>query len=256
MRKHILLIASIVLTLTLSIGAVAQSAPAQRPLRYVAEWELPRQQWSQFEAYVNKSIRPLLTKHLDDGVIISWGTYRSVLTQDGARTHGLWFEANNIADVDRVSKALDDLPLTPATLNVKRHDYLYRSQLRRAKEGNGSDGYLFVNTTQIQEGQREHWREWWDKNQKPNYDQYLAEGLITMYELVGEEIHHAGPNWVYLIYVTPSAAALDKLNATFAANSAQRSPEERRAIQEAFDRTVVPSGHQDYIARVSAYAQR
>ena len=79
---------------------------------------------------------------------------------------------------------------------------------------------------------------------------------MTEYELVVEEIHHAGPNWVYLIYVTPSAEALDKLNATFATNTAKRSVEENRLINEALDAVVIPSGHQDYIARALAYSQR
>ena len=244
------------IVLALAAVASAQTTPPQRPLRYVAEWEVPRAQWPQFEAFVDKTVRPFLAGKMSSGELLSWGTYRSVLNQDGARTHGVWFEAPTIDAVDQVSKNLENLVATPLVQSLKRHDYLYRSQLRRSSQGSGTNGYLFFNTTQILPGQREHWREWWDKNQKPNYEQYLSEGLITMYELVVEEIHHAGPNWVYLIYVTPSPAALDKLNAAFAANSAKRTPEESRATQAAFDLTVVPEGHTDYIARVAAYGQR
>lgn len=256
MSRNAQMITTCVTLLLLGVVANAQATPPQRPLRYVAEWEVPRSQWTQFETFLNKNVRPLLADRMNKGLLLGWGTYRSVLNQDGARTHGAWFEAGSIDVVDQVSKALDEVTMTPLPEAVKRHDYLYRSQLRRALQGGGTDGYLFVNTTQILPGQREHWREWWDKNQQPNFEQYLSAGLVTMYELVVEEIHHAGPNWAYLIYVTPSPAALDKVDATFAANSAKRTPEERRAIQAEFDLTVVPEGHQDYVARISAYAQR
>ena len=244
--------------LILLYGSVAwsQGAAQARPLRYVSEWEIPRDRWGEFETSADHNIRPLMELQMKQGTILSWGIYRSMLTQDGAATHGFWFEAPSIQGIEQVLDELSRLPLMPVPPNARHHDYLYRAQLRRATSGQGTGGYLFVNTTQIQPGKRQSWREWWDKNQKPNFEQYLAEGLVTEYELVGEEIHHAGPNWVYLIYVTPSAEALDKLNATFATNTAKRSPEENRLVNEALDAAVIPSGHQDYIARALAYSQR
>jgi len=232
-----------------------QTEAQPHPLRYVSEWEVPRNQWKEFETFVDLNIRPLMERKMTDGVILSWGIYRSLLIQDGTPTHGLWFEAPTISAVEKVldGLSLQELPIPPG---AKRHDVLYRAQLRRAKASQGTNGYLFVNTTQIQPGKRQNWREWWDQNQRPNFEQYLAEGLVTEYELVGEEAHHAGPNWVYLIYVTPSSEALDKLNATFAANTAKRTPEENRQVNEALDAAVIPTGHQDYIARVLAYSQR
>jgi hypothetical protein len=113
-----------------------------------------------------------------------------------------------------------------------------------------------VNTTQIQQGKRQEWREWWDKYQKPNFEQYMADGLITVYQIMVDEIHTQGPNWSYLIYVAPSTEALDRLNDSFAARVAKRSAEENRAINDALDTTVIPSGHKDYIGRISAYAQK
>jgi hypothetical protein len=254
-RRGLNLLAALCMVLSTALAS-AQVEPPPRPLRYVSELEVPRDQWAAYEAYSDKNVRPALEHLMSKGTTLGWGIYRSVLNQDGMRTHGIWFE---VPTIDAMEKALSDLarlPSSPVPVSAKHHDYLYRAQLRRAKSGSGTGGYLFVNTTQIQEGKRQQWREWWDKYQKPNYEQYLAEGLVTSYELVVEEIHHAGPNWVYLIYVTPSAAALDKLNATFSANSAKRTSDENRAINDALDLTVVPVGHQDYIARALAYAQR
>jgi hypothetical protein len=237
-------------------AASSQSEAKPRPLRYVSEWEVPQDRWNEFETSADHTIRPLMELQMKQRSILSWGIYRSMLMQDGAATHGLWFEALSIQDVEKVLDELGHLPPLPVPPSSRHHDFLYRAQLRRATSSQGTGGYLFVNTTQIQPGKRQNWREWWDKNQKRNFEQYLAEGLVTEYELVGEEIHHAGPNWVYLIYVTPSAEALDKLNATFATNTSKRTAEENRLVNEALDAVVIPSGHQDYIARALAYSQR
>lgn len=256
MRRAAPCIVTAMTALLLASAALAQANSQQRPLRYVTELEVPRDHWAEYEAFTDKTVRPLLERLMSQRTMLGWGVYRSVLNQDGARTHGLWFEVPSIAGCEKVLTELAALPPSPISPTAKHHDYLYRSQLRRAKEGSGTGGYLFVNTTQIQQGKRQQWREWWDKYQKPNFEQYLAEGTVTMYELIVEEIHHEGPNWVYLIYVTPNAAALDKLDATFAANQAKRTADENRAINEALDLTVIPNGHQDYLARALDFAQR
>jgi hypothetical protein len=241
----------------LLLGPAWSQADSQpRPLRYVSEWEVPRDHWAEYEKFTDKTVRPVLERLMSQKGVLGWGIYRSVLNQDGARTHGLWFEVPSIDTCEKVLAELAALPPSPIAPTAKHHDYLYRAQLRRTKESSGTGGYLFVNITQIQQGKRQQWREWWDKYQKPNFEQYLAEGMVTMYELEVEEIHHEGPNWAYLIYVTPSAEALDKLNATFAANQAKRTADENRAINEALDLTVIPNGHQDYLAQALAYAQR
>src|SRR5690348_8105697 len=158
-------------------AALVAQAPAQRPLRYVSEWELPSDHWADYEAYAERNVRPTLKALMSEQTILGWGLYRSLLNQDGARTHGLWFEAPSLEAIEKVLARLSTLPRSPIPTTAKHHDYLYRAQLRRATTSSGTGGYLFVNTTQIQQGQREHWREWWDKNQKPNYEQYLSEGL-------------------------------------------------------------------------------
>ena len=256
MNRIATFILAVVHIVLLPSAIVPQTTLQPRPLRYVSEWEVPRDHWRGYEAFAEKNIHPTFERLMAQQVMLGWGIYRSVLNQDGTRTHGIWFEVPTIDAVEKVLAELTQLPPSPIPLTAKHHDYLYRAQLRRATPGTGTGGYLFVNTTQIQQGKRQQWRKWWDQYQKPNYEQYLAEGLVTTYELAVEEIHHEGPNWIYLIYVTPNATALDKLNATFAANTAKRTTDENRTINEALEATVVPSGHQDYIARALAYAQR
>jgi hypothetical protein len=250
----------LLLTFLLLLISVA-TCPAQQevvpPLRFVSEWEIPRPQWPEFEVYQSKSLRPALEKLMSNEVIISWGIYSSMVNADNMQTHGMWFEVNSIAGCDKAVLELLKVPLSPVVASgVKHRERLYRTQFRQAKAASGSGALLYVNTTQIQQGKRQEWREWWDKYQKPNFEQYMADGLITMYEIVVDEIHTQGPNWSYLIYVAAYTKALDRLNTSFAARVAKRSAEENRAINDALDTTVIPSGHKDYIGRISAYAQK
>ena len=73
-------------------AASSQSEPKPRPLRYVSEWEVPRDRWNEFETSADHTIRPLMELQMKQQSILSWGIYRSMLIQDGAATHGLWFE--------------------------------------------------------------------------------------------------------------------------------------------------------------------
>ena len=71
-----------------------------------------------------------------------------------------------------------------------------------------------------------------------------------------EYVHTADPAWRHVVYVAPSADAIDKLNAAFQAASQKRSAEERRAIGDAFTSILVPGVHTDYFARVVSYASK
>ena len=88
------------------------------------------------------------------------------------------------------------------------------------------------------------------------YEQFLAEGLVSMYEIEAGEIHTMDPSWVYLAYVAPSAEALDKINAAFQARGSKRNAEESRAISDAYDAVIVPGTHRDYLAHANSYAQK
>ncbi|PYY06093.1 MAG: hypothetical protein DMG64_01760 [Acidobacteria bacterium] len=120
---------------------------------------MPRDHWNEFETSAEHDIRTFMEMQVKNGTLLSWGLYRSMLIQDGAATHGLWFETPSVQGVEKVLDELSRLPPLPVPANSRHHDVLYRAQLRRAKSGQGTGGYLFVNTTQIQPGKRQNWRE-------------------------------------------------------------------------------------------------
>src|SRR5437764_2343529 len=162
-----------------------------------------------------------------------------------------------MAGIDKVLSQLAKLKESQLlTADVKHHDLLLRTTLRRSKEGAGKDGYYYFNSTLLQSTKRDQWRQWWDKYQKPMYEQFLADGLVSMYEIEAGEIHTMDPSWVYLAYVAPSAEALDKINAAFQARGGKRNAEESIAISDAYDEVIVLGSQRyslDYSLRYAIY---
>ena len=238
-----------------SISVLAQEIPYT--LRFVSEWSLPPAQRASYVAYLDQNVRPIFEKLSIDGTVLDWGIYTTAVYDDNGFSNGYWFEAATMAGIDKVLGQLARLKETQLiTADVKHHDLLLRTTLRRSKEGAGKDGYYYFNSTLLQSTKRDQWRKWWDTYQKPMYEQFLADGLVSMYEIEAGEIHTMDPSWVYLAYVAPSAEALDKINAAFQARGKKRNEEESRAISDAYDAVVVPGTHRDYLAHANSYAQK
>lgn len=252
----------ILATLAVSLLApLAASAQQQEPpsFTYVSEWRIPRAQWDDYVAFNKKNAEPILQKLMADGTIISWGAYATNVHEENGPTHGTWFEAPSIANIEKALMALTKVaqnPILSAGGGVKHRDYFLSSQLRRSKAASGSDGYLWVNYTQLQPGKAEEWRKLFDQYIKPLLDGLLTDGSFIAYEIEGELVHTDNPNGIYLVYIAPNADGIDKFYAAIRTRMAQATPEERRAISEAFAATTMPAAHRDFFARVLSYAQK
>ena len=244
-----------VVFLCASISVLAQEIPYT--LRFVSEWTIPPAQRTAYISYLDQNVRPVFEKLSVDSTVLNWGIYTTAVYDESGFSNGYWFEAATMAGIDKVLAQLGRLKESQViTADVKHHDMLLRTTLRRSKEGSGKDGYYYFNSTLLQPTKRDQWRQWWDKYQKPMYEQFLADGLVSMYEIEAGEIHTMDPSWVYLAYVAPSAEALDKINAAFQARGGKRNAEESRAISDAYDAVIVPGTHRDYLAHANSYAQK
>ncbi len=257
MSKRVsLLLAMLALML---LAPLAVSAQQQEPptFTYVSEWAVPRAQWADWVAYAQKNTKPIFEKAMADGTIIGWGMYTTVVHDDSGITHGSWYEATSIAAIEKVGAELAKLPQnTILTAATKHRDYLLRSTFHRSKAASGSNGYLWVNATQIQPGKGQQWRELWDKYNKPYFEELHASGTLLAYWIDVEQVHTENPGWVYVVYTAASADAVDKVGSGLAARAQKRSPEENRAIGEAFAGVTVAGTHRDFFARVSHYSQK
>lgn len=239
-----------------SLCGTGQQLPP-RTYRFVSEWRIPRAKNAAFAAELENNVRPLLEKMVNDGTVFDFGIYATVIHENEGVTHGYWYDIPTLVAMERVQSEMSKIPQSAIEgMAISQHDYLLRILSRHAKSTRGSNGYYYLNSTLIQPGKRDEWRAWWDKYQKPMYEQFLADGLITAYEIESGEIHTMDPNWVYLTYVAPSADAIDKLNNAFRIRVEKRAPEENRAINSALEAIVVPGSHRDYLARASSYGMK
>ncbi len=255
-KRVFFVLAAFALLLLAPFAALAQQ---QEPstVSFVSEWAIPRAQWADYQAFREKTAKPIFDKMLADGTIISWGMYATVVHDESGITHGVWYEATSIAALQRVLDELLKLPTNPIQAGATKHrDYLLRAPLRRSKAANGSNGYLWVSAYQTQPGKGQQWRELWDKYSKPLFDELLANGTLLAYWVEAEQVHTDSPAWVYVVWTTPNADGMDKFFAAASARSEKRSKEENRAIGDAFAAVLVAGAHRDVLARVTHYAQK
>jgi hypothetical protein len=242
----------------LLLGSLAASAQQQPlPFTYVSEWTIPRAQWDDYENFIKKNTQPILEKLTADGTISGWGFYATNVHDESGVTHGDWFEASSIANIQKALTALTKAARNPIlSASGKHRDYLVRSQVRRGKPASGTDGFLWVNYTQLKPGKNEEWRALFDKSIKPLLDGLVDDGSFISYSIDAEVVHTDNPNGIYLVYMAPNAAGIDKFIAAVGARMAQATPEERRAFGEAFAATTEPGAHRDFFARILNYAEK
>ena len=242
----------------LLLGSLAASAQQQPPpFTYVSEWTIPRAQWDDYVSFTKKNTQPILEKLTAEGTITGWGFYAINVHDESGVTHGDWFQAGSIANIEKALDALTKVARNPILNTSGKHrDYLLRSQARNSKAASGTDGYLWVNYTQLKPGKAEEWRALFNSAIKPLLDGLVDDGSFISYEVDAEVVHTDNPDGIYLVYIAPSAAGIDKFVAAVGARMAQVSPEERRALTDAYAATTVPGAHRDFFARVLNYAQK
>jgi hypothetical protein len=251
-------IAIVVCVLAALLGSVAQ-AQQQEPTYYtfVAEWAIERSQWGEFVNFFERSSRPVLERMMADGTIVGWGAFESVVHVPGETTHGIWWVSRTIAGIERTRAELVRQDPAPAMLSAKLHrDYFLSSQLHQAKAGNVAGGYLSVASFFIQPGKGGQWRQLWDKYDKPVLEELLANGTLLFYGIDTEDVHTTDPGLRFVVTVSPSAEAEDKVAAAFAAANSKRSPAEQQAIRAAFADVLQPGTHRDFFARILAWAHK
>ncbi len=244
-----------------SVALLAPIGAAQQPQEppafiYVAEWGIPRAKWDEFTAYREKTSRPVLERHFASGTIVSWGNFAYIVHDESGITHGSWWTATSIAGIERVRDALVKLAPNPAVAGGKHRDYLLRTLMYRSGAVRPTSGYLWVNATLAQPGKGQEWRDLWEKYTKPTFDELLASGAISSYEVDVEQVHTEDPGWRYIVYIAPSAEGVDKVAGAIAALIQKRTAEENRTITAAFAAVTVPNAHRDSFMRVATMASK
>jgi hypothetical protein len=234
--------------------AFAAAQQAEPPVyTFVAEWNVPRANWDDFMANFEKITKPVLLKHSTDGTLVGWGVFSSVVHEQGAMTHGTWWQATSLAAIERVRNELVKVSAANTAMGAStaHRDYLLRSILRGTRTAGPASGYIWVSSSMVKPGMGGDWREHWEKYSKPVYDELLKNGTITYYAVDVEQVHTAPSGLRFVVYITPNAEGVDKVNAAFQAANQKRSAEERRAIGQALGDITVAGEHRDFFSWVS-----
>jgi competence protein ComGC len=257
------LVVAILLALT-----VVPNARAEDPVVYtrVAQWQIARPSWAAYEADLKKTQVPVMEKLLADGVITEFGFDRNSVHSPDGYTHSSWFCAKSQADLE---KALDAIVATEDKLTpdqrrrqdtefsgTKHADQILRSVVFRNRTLKTDKGYITVSVQKVLPGKGEEHQALWDKYTKPVLEQLYAEGVVTGYGIDAELVHTGDPALRFFWTLVPDAAALDKIDAAFAADRAKRSPEERRAVGRSFAELRDPAAHRDSMSSLIHYSAK
>lgn len=234
---------------------LATSAAAQEPspsFTYVAEWTIARDQWQGYSEWGIKNHKPILERLSAEGTLLDWGFYETYVHETEGNTHGLWWTAASIANIEKTRAALLKAPFHPAAAAGAHRDYLLRTMAGGSRSGATSSGFLYVNMQEVRAGQGDAWEKMWEKYSKPVLDELVAKGVLASYAVHYEDVHTAPNSMRFLVSVSTSPEAEDQADAAFTAARAKLSTEERAEFQRLSRELTVPESHRDYMARISA----
>jgi hypothetical protein len=258
-KSALLGLAAFVSVLSVGASARAQTAPAAGPQPYtmVAEWQVPRAQWGTFVTDFEKNTRPVLEKLSASGTLIGWGAYESIVHTPDGYSHGVWWSATSYANMEKARRELVTASAASTSLaNATGHrDFFLRSIVAAGKPASG-EGYLTVSSYLLKAGKAQEWKQLWEKNTKPIFDDLLAKGSLTAYSVDVEDVHTDSGMWRMVVTVSPSAEADDQYGAAFDAAEAKLTPDERRTRGLTMEALLEPGAHRDMYARIIRYWQK
>lgn len=252
------------LMLIMCVSAAAQDQPTI--YTRVAQWRVARTQWEPYEKDFTKNTKPIFDKLLSSGVITEWGADSVTIHSVDGYSHSTWFAATSLASLERALEALQeaDKKLSPEErkkqdtdfVGDKHADFLFRSVLYHSRATKADSGYTWVSTATVKPGKGQEYRQLWEKNTKPVYEQLFADGTVTAYGMDTELVHTGDSGLRSTWYIVANAQALDKVQAAFQAATQKRTPEEREAIGRAFGDITVAGTHRDYFSKVNHYSAK
>jgi hypothetical protein len=230
--------------------SVAQMmATKQKPpmYSYVANWQIPRAHWGEMQKSMADDAATF-DKGIADGTIVAYGNDENRVHTAEGETHDDWWSSMSEAGVfnmlDRLYKAgaADSPALESAT---KHWDEVYVSRFYNWHPGTYKDAYTTVAVYNLKKDAPDDALDNLSKHLiGPLLEKLLADGTIVEWEVDTQAVHTAPETEFLIVYLSPNAEAMDKVEAavreTIAANPLSGS---------AFDAVVDSAGHSDEVLR-------
>jgi hypothetical protein len=205
----------------LPCGAQAPEIKEKPPMySYIANWQIPRTQWADMEKAAGAD-KAILDKALADGTIVGYGHDETIVHQLDGETHDDWWASMSMAGL---LKVLDEISAagnstTPVLASATKHwDEVVVSRYYNWKPGAWKGGYVHIGEYTLKAGAPDDAIDTVAKRiVGPLLEKLLAEGAISEYEVDVAAIHTESQDKFWVVYVTPTADGLDKVNAAIAA---------------------------------------
>jgi hypothetical protein len=250
----------------LGLAVVSTVRAEDQPVVYtrVAQWQIARPNWSAYEKDLKKNTVPVMEKLLADGTITEFGADRTTVHSPDGYTHSTWFCATSLAGLE---KALDAIVESEGKLlpeerkkqdtdfaGTKHADLILRSVAYHNRTVKTDKGYETVAVQKMQPGKAQDYMALYDKYTKPVLEQLYRDGALTAFGVDAELVHSGDPAYRFFWQMLPDADALDKVQAALDAAREKRTPEERRAIGQAFAELSDLASHRDSRSNVLFYS--
>ncbi|HVT96706.1 MAG TPA: hypothetical protein VHE33_04315 [Acidobacteriaceae bacterium] len=210
---------------------------------YVANWQIPRSHWSEV-AQGAAAYKTVADKALADGTIVGYGFDEAVVHTADGDTHDDWWSSMSIAGLLKMRTQLfaAGTPTSPAMDAATKHwDEILMSRYYNKKSGSYKNAYTWVAMYQLKPDAGDDAVEMLSRNViAPFLEKLFADGTILEYEIDEQAVHSQAPGTFSVVWVSPTAEGVDKVNAAlFETVKAQP------MIEPAFGSATKNSAHRD-----------
>jgi hypothetical protein len=253
MRFRIILAALWPVLFVMIAAPVEAQMTAQKPpvYTYVAQWSIPRAQWSDM-AKMQQSNTALLDKLVTDGTLESYGLYEAAVHDRKGPTHGNWFQASSMAGIFKALDALQGNTASNAQLlgSGSHEDLLLVSRDYDAHSGSFKNSVLRGISVEVKPGMEQQFHDAFDRIIRPLLEKLTADGAVHAWSYHNEWIVK-DPGRVTIVFIANGPEGLDRyvaaINDLFTKNPDAVGP---------LIAATEPGSRRDFLLRVNAMRQK
>jgi hypothetical protein len=201
----------VVLGLSATLAGAQTVAVKEKPRLYtLSYWAFPRDV-DKDKATGNQRV---LAPALADGTLVGYGDDEKQSAE--GFTHEIWWQANSIASLMKGREAFHKgggSSSPPLLSSTKHSDQVFVSHFYNRKAGSWKGAYGYAGTYKLKPDAPDDAMRRLSSLLVPLFEKLLADGTIVEYEIDRESVHNTDSR-PQLVFLTPSAEYLDKLNAS------------------------------------------
>lgn len=233
---------------TVPAGSQSSEVKEKPPMfTYVAEWQIPRAHWADFEKS-GSAVNAIMDKAQADGIIVGHGRDENLVHQTKGSTHDNWWAATSMAGIVKV---LDQLrssgnSSSEALNSATGHwDSIFMSRYYNWHSGPYTGAYTRIAGYKLKDTAPDNALEMLSKNLfVPLMEKMLADGTILEYEVDTMAVHTEDPGTFWIVFTAAKPEGMDTVQEAILA-SIKAQP----LSAPAFDSVVTDKGHRDMMLK-------